>query len=53
MKFGMANCIMLVLEKDNIIKVVGTELADGKAIKSLQECENFNYLLIIFSADTF
>ena len=43
---------MLVLKKDNIIKVVGTELADGKAIKSLQECENFNYLLIIFSADT-
>ena len=31
---------MLVMEKGKIVKSVGRELADGKVIKSLQECES-------------
>ena len=38
---------MLVLEKGNIVKSHGIEVSDGKVIKSLQECESYNYLGIL------
>ena len=40
MKIGIEKCEMLVMEKEKIAKSVGIELADGKAIKSLQEGES-------------
>ena len=40
MKFGIEECAMLVMEKRKIVKPVGTELPDGKIIKSLQEGES-------------
>ena len=43
MKFGIEKCAMLVIEKGKIVKSVGTELPDGKVIKSLQEDESYKY----------
>ena len=43
MKFGKEKCAMLVIEKGKIVKSVGTELPDGKVIKSLQEDESYKY----------
>ena len=40
MEFGKEKCAMLVMEKGRIVKSVGIELPDGKAIKSLQEGES-------------
>ena len=40
MEFGIEECAMLVMEKRKIVKPVGTELPDGKIIKSLQEGES-------------
>ena len=44
MEFGIEKCAVLVIEKGNIVKSVGIELPDGKAIKSLQEGESYKYL---------
>ena len=52
MEFGIEKCAMLVMEKGKIVKSVGIELPDGKAIKSLQEGESYKYLGI-FEADKF
>ena len=52
MEFGIEKCAMLVMEKGKIVKSVGTELPDGKVIKSLQEGESYNYLGIL-EADKF
>ena len=52
MKFGIEKCAMLVIEKGKIVKSVGTELPDGKVIKSLQEGESYKYLGIL-EADKF
>ena len=40
------------MEKGKIVKSVGTELSDGKVIKSLQEGESYKYLGIL-KADKF
>ena len=40
------------MEKGKIVKSVGTELPDGKVIKSLQEGESYKYLGIL-KADRF
>ena len=40
------------MEKGKIVKSVGTELPDGKVIKSLQEGESYKYLGIL-KADKF
>ena len=40
MEFGIEKCVMLVMEKEKIVKSVGIELQDGKVIKSLQEGES-------------
>ena len=47
MEFGIEKCAMLVMEKGKIVKSVGTDLLDGKAIKSLQEGESYKYLGIL------
>ena len=47
MEFGIEKCAMLVMEKGKIVKPVGIELPDGKAIKSLQEDESYEYLGIL------
>ena len=52
MEFGIEECAMLVMEKGKIVQSIGIELPDGKVIKSLQECESFNYLGIL-QADKF
>ena len=52
MKFGKGKCAMLVMEKGKIVKSVGTELTDGKVIKSLREGEIYEYLGIL-EADKF
>ena len=39
-EFGIEKCAMLVMETGKIVQLVGIELADGKVIKSLQECES-------------
>ena len=52
MEFGIEKCAMLVMEKGKIVKSVGIELPDGKAIKSLQEGESYKYLGIL-QADKF
>ena len=41
MEFGIEKCAMLVMEKGNIVKSVGIELPNVKAIKSLQESESY------------
>ena len=41
MEFGIETCAMLGMEKGKIVGSVSTELSDGKAIKSLQEGENY------------
>ena len=51
-KFGIEKYAMLVMEKGKIVKSVGTELPDGKVIKSLQEGESYKYLGIL-EADKF
>ena len=51
-EFGIEKCAMLVMEKGKIVKSVGIELPDGKAIKSLQEGESYKYLGIL-DADKF
>ena len=38
---------MLVMEKENIVKSVGMEVADGKVIKFLEEGESCRYLGIL------
>ena len=43
---------MLVMEKGKIVKSVGIELPNGKAIRSLQEDESYKYLGIL-EADKF
>ena len=40
MEFGIEKCAVLVMEKWKIVKSVGTELRDGKVIKSLQQDES-------------
>ena len=40
MEFGIEKCAILVMEKGKIVKSVGTELPDGKVIKSLQGGES-------------
>ena len=52
MEFGIKKCAMLLMEKGKIVKPVGTELPDGKVIKSLQEGESYKYLGIL-EADNF
>ena len=52
MEFGIEKCVLLVIEKGKIVKSVGIELQDGKAIKSLQEGESCKYLGIL-EADKF
>ena len=52
MEFGIEKCVMLVMEKGKIVKLVGIELPDGKVIKSLQEGESYKYLGIL-EADKF
>ena len=52
MEFGIEKCAMLIMEKGKIVKSVGTELTDGKVIKSLQEGESCKYLEIL-EADKF
>ena len=44
MEFGIEKCAMLVMKKRKIVKSVGTELSDGKVIKSLRESESYKYL---------
>ena len=39
-EFGIEKCAMLVMETGKIVQLVGIELADGKVVKSLQECES-------------
>ena len=51
-EFGIEKCAMLVMEKGKIVKSVGIEFPDGKAVKSLQEGERFKYLEIL-EADKF
>ena len=51
-KFGIEKYAMLVMEKGKIVKSVGTELPDGKVIKSLQEGESYKHLEIL-EADKF
>ena len=52
MEFGIEKCAMLLMEKGKIVKSVGIELPDGKAIKLLQEGESYKYLGIL-GADKF
>ena len=52
MEFGIEKCAMLVTEKGKIVKSVGIELSDCKAIKSLHEGESYKYLGIL-EADKF
>ena len=52
MKFGIEKCAILVMEKGEIMNLVGTELPDDKVIKSLQEGESYKYLGIL-EADKF
>ena len=52
MEFDIEKCAILVMEKGKTMKSVGTELPDGKVIKSLQEGENYKYLGIL-EADKF
>ena len=52
MEFDIEKCVMLVMEKGKIVKSVGTELPDGKIIKSLQEGESYKYLGVL-EADKF
>ena len=44
MEFGVEKCVMLAIEKGEIVKSVGIELPDGRVIKSLQEGESYKYL---------
>ena len=46
MEFGIKHCAMLVLKKGKIVKSVGINLPEGKVIKLLQICENYNYIRI-------
>ena len=46
-EFAIEKCTMLVTEKEKIVKSFGTELPDGKIIKSLQEGESCKYLGIL------
>ena len=52
MEFGIEKCVMLVMEKEKIVKSVGIELQDGQVIKSLQKGESYKYLGIL-EADKF
>ena len=52
MEFGIEKCAMLVMEKGMFVKSVGTELPDGKVIKSSQEGESYKSLGIL-EADKF
>ena len=51
MEFGIEKCAMLVMEKGKIVKSVGIELPNDKVIKSLQEVESYEYLIL--KADKF
>ena len=44
MEFGIEKRAILVMEKEKIVKSVGTELPDGKVIKLLQEGKSYKYL---------
>ena len=44
MEFGVEKCVMLAIEKGEIVKSVGIDLPDGRVIKSLQEGESYKYL---------
>ena len=46
-EFGIEKCAMLAMEKGKVVKSVGTELPDGKVIKSLQKGESYRYLGIL------
>ena len=50
MEFGIEKCTMLVMEKGEIVKLVGIELPNGTVIKSLQV--RYRYLRIL-EADKF
>ena len=52
MEFDIEKCAMSVMKKGKIVKLVATELPDGKVIKSLQEGESYRYLGIL-EADKF
>ena len=49
MEFSIGKCAMLVImiKKGKILKSVGIELPDGKAIKSLEEGESYKYIGIL------
>ena len=47
MELGIEKCAMLVTEKGKILKSVGIELPDCKAIKLLQDGERYKYLGIL------
>ena len=47
MEFGIEKCAMLFMEKRKIVKSDGTELSDGKVIKSLQKGESYKYLVLL------
>ena len=44
MEFRIEKCVILVMEKEKIMKSVGIELPDGKVIKLLQEGGSYKYL---------
>ena len=52
MEFDIEKRAMSVMKKGKIVKLVATELPDGKVIKSLQEGESYRYLGIL-EADKF
>ena len=47
MEFGIEKCVMLVMQKEKIVKSVGIEFPDGKVIESLQEGGRYKYLRIL------
>ena len=47
MEFGIEKCVMLVMQKEKIVKSVGIEFPDGKVIESLQEGGSYKYLGIL------
>ena len=47
MEFAIEKCSMLVIDKEKIVKSVGTELPNGKVIKSLKKGESYKYLGIL------
>ena len=46
MEFGIEKCVMLVMQKEKIVKSVGIEFPDGKVIQSLQEGGSYKLFTI-------